>query len=248
MHLVSADILAWLVSLESKQSIQHIVSHAIAGILEPNNGDIYFTHIYCQRLKSFLNSIGKILWPAISNLEESDAYGIIIWPTLASNLSKCVLRDYWGDSLIKDTKACWDHAVVSNEINNIATFFKYSQHVNLEFLGIDDYWKRTALFEALSKESLEMTMVLVENGANVNAQGGIFGNALQAATSGNNLNIVKFLVENGANVNAHGGKYENPLQAAAGCGRNLDIVKYLVDEGADVNAQTGVYGNALQAA
>ncbi|KAJ3846285.1 ankyrin repeat-containing domain protein [Lentinula lateritia] len=86
-----------------------------------------------------------------------------------------------------------------------------------------------------------MTEVLVENGANVNAQGGIFGNALQATASGNNLNrMAPMLMHMEANMRIH--------CRAAGCGRNLDIVKYLVDEGANVNTQARAYGNALQAA
>ena len=47
--------------------------------------------------------------------------------------------------------------------------------------------------------------LLLENGAEVNAKGGIFGNALQAASFIRNEEIVKLLLENGAEVNAEGG-------------------------------------------
>jgi hypothetical protein len=53
--------------------------------------------------------------------------------------------------------------------------------------------------------------MLVENGADVNAQGGWYGNALQAASSEGHTEIAQMLVQNGADVNAHGGWYSNAL-------------------------------------
>ncbi|KAL6362155.1 hypothetical protein LRP88_04231 [Fusarium phalaenopsidis] len=88
---------------------------------------------------------------------------------------------------------------------------------------------------------------LMEEGADVNAQGGKYGNALQAALWEGHLDIVRLLVEKGADVNAQGGEYGNALQAASSEGY-LDIVRLLVERGADINAQGGEDGNALQAA
>ncbi|KIK02691.1 hypothetical protein K443DRAFT_5965 [Laccaria amethystina LaAM-08-1] len=53
--------------------------------------------------------------------------------------------------------------------------------------------------------------LLIEKGADVNAQGGDYGNALQAATYWGNEAIAKLLIENRADVNLHGGDYENAL-------------------------------------
>ncbi|KAF5336208.1 hypothetical protein D9758_017771 [Tetrapyrgos nigripes] len=92
-----------------------------------------------------------------------------------------------------------------------------------------------------------MISSMIENGADVNAQGGEYGNALQAASYRREVDIVKLLLENGADVNAQGGVYGNALQAASWRG-SVDIVKLLLENGADVNAQGGVYSNALQAA
>ncbi|KAF6808110.1 Ankyrin repeat domain-containing protein 50-like protein 3, partial [Colletotrichum plurivorum] len=108
---------------------------------------------------------------------------------------------------------------------------------------------------------------LLNKGADVNAQGGYYGNALQAASSGGHGNIVQMLLERGADVNAQGGYYDNALQAASSGGHGnivqmlLDkgadvnaqgghdnIVQMLLDKGADVNAQGGDYGNALHVA
>ena len=93
----------------------------------------------------------------------------------------------------------------------------------------------------------EVTRLLLNGGADVNAQAGWYGNALQAASSGGYEQVVKLLLDKGANVNAQGGEYDNALQAASEGGHEA-VVKRLLDAGADVNAQAGWYGNALQAA
>lgn len=87
----------------------------------------------------------------------------------------------------------------------------------------------------------------IRKGAEVNAQGGWFGNALQAASSRGHHEIVKLLLDQGAEVNAQGGEFGNALQAASSEGYQ-EIVILLLDKGAKVNAQGGEYGNALQAA
>jgi ankyrin repeat protein len=89
--------------------------------------------------------------------------------------------------------------------------------------------------------------ILLDRGADVNAQGGYYGNALQAACFGGHDNIVHILLDRGADVNAQGGCYGNALQAACFGGHD-NIVHILLDRGADANAQGGSYGTALQAA
>ena len=88
---------------------------------------------------------------------------------------------------------------------------------------------------------------LLNNGANVNAQGGYYGNALQAALAKGHEKVVQLLLDKGANVNAQGGDYGNALQAASANGHEK-VVQLLLDKGANVDAQGGHYGNALQAA
>ncbi|OQE35308.1 hypothetical protein PENNAL_c0829G01393, partial [Penicillium nalgiovense] len=77
--------------------------------------------------------------------------------------------------------------------------------------------------------------------------GGVFGNALQAASFEGHQGIVTLLLEKGADVNARGGHCGNALQAASLEGHQ-GIVILLLDKGADIHAQGGVFGNALQAA
>jgi hypothetical protein len=92
-----------------------------------------------------------------------------------------------------------------------------------------------------------VVQMLMDAGADVNAQGGLYGNALQAASQGGHEKLVQMLMGAGADVNAHGGDHGNALHAASQGGYEK-VVQMLMDTGADVNAQGGRYGNALHAA
>ncbi|PVH67502.1 ankyrin, partial [Cadophora sp. DSE1049] len=121
-----------------------------------------------------------------------------------------------------------------------------------DFPGQRTYMKRTAsiaspLYYASREGLFGPVSLLLENGADVNAQGGRYGNALQAASTEGHETITVLLIEEGANVNAQRGRYGNALQAACTEGHET-IAALLLEKGADVNAQGGYYGNALQAA
>ncbi|KAG6916632.1 hypothetical protein DXG01_006052 [Tephrocybe rancida] len=77
--------------------------------------------------------------------------------------------------------------------------------------------------------------LLLEKEADVNAHGGYYGNALQAASSEGHEGIVRLLLEKEADVNAQGGLYGNPLQAASSQG-HMVIVKLLLEIGADASS------------
>ncbi|OAP54596.1 hypothetical protein AYL99_11044 [Fonsecaea erecta] len=106
---------------------------------------------------------------------------------------------------------------------------------------------RTALIWASEYGHEMIVQTLLERGADINAQGGLYGNALYAASARDHETTVQTLLERGADINAQGGLYGNALQAASTRGHET-IVQTLLERGADVNAQGGGYGNALQAA
>lgn len=74
--------------------------------------------------------------------------------------------------------------------------------------------------------------LLLESGVDVNAEGGAFGNPLQAASVWGHGDIVRLLIEAGANVNAEGGLHGTALGAARFAGHD-DIVADLLDAGAE---------------
>ena len=105
----------------------------------------------------------------------------------------------------------------------------------------------TPLYYASLMGLTTVVKLLLDQDANVNAQGGRYSNALQGASAQGFKEIVQLLLDNGADVNAQGGLFFNALQAATLCGHH-QIVQLLLDNGADVNAQGGYYGNSLEAA
>jgi Ankyrin repeats (3 copies) len=93
--------------------------------------------------------------------------------------------------------------------------------------------KRVAppLYYASLAGLIESVRLLLEQGADVNAQGGYYGNALQAASAGGHDQVVQRLLEQGADVNAQGGYYGNALQAASLRGHD-QVVQRLLEKGA----------------
>ncbi|KAJ7646425.1 ankyrin repeat-containing domain protein [Mycena polygramma] len=100
--------------------------------------------------------------------------------------------------------------------------------------------------------SSNIACLLIQSGANVNAGGGLYGTALQAAFCAGHVDMIQLLLENGADPNLpckgpFGDWFGSLLQAAA-CVGHMRIACLLLEGGADVNAEGRRYGCALQAA
>ncbi|CAG8327534.1 unnamed protein product [Penicillium salamii] len=102
--------------------------------------------------------------------------------------------------------------------------------------------RRPALTSAALDGNLNTIRLLLSQGADVNAPGGVYGNALAAAASRGKLDAINLLLDLGADANAPGGDFKTPLQYAV-LGGKLDAIRLLLDRGADVN---GLGGAALQ--
>jgi hypothetical protein len=95
----------------------------------------------------------------------------------------------------------------------------------IQLFDPDNLWKRqqkqrhisrtpTPLYYAAILGLNKVVELLLEAGADPNAQGGYHGNALQAASYIGNGPIVKLLLSKGAGANMQGGQYDNALQVA----------------------------------
>jgi len=95
----------------------------------------------------------------------------------------------------------------------------------------------------VNEGDLEVFRLLLNRGADVNAQGGYSGSAVSAAARGHNT-ILKELLEHGADA-ALGGSAA--LVSTARCVNN-EAISILLDHGADLHCQEGVPGKALHVA
>ena len=75
-----------------------------------------------------------------------------------------------------------------------------------------------------------VTKWILEQGVEVNAQGGYYGTALNAASARGHERVVQLLLDKGADVNAQGGLYGNALQAALVYGKEK-VVQLLRNHG-----------------
>lgn len=86
---------------------------------------------------------------------------------------------------------------------------------------------------------------LLDKGVNVNAHGGIYGNALQAASYKGHVEVLSLLLNRGADINIKGGKYANTFQAALQADRT-PIIRALLDHGVNINLDDRIYSNTIQ--
>ncbi|KAJ4857382.1 ankyrin repeats (many copies) domain-containing protein [Trichoderma breve] len=103
--------------------------------------------------------------------------------------------------------------------------------------------------------SEEIVRLLLERGADVNAEGGKYGTALRTVCakcpSNSQVEIIRLLLDHGANINAvTAGEYGTALQIVCAFPHwqgSEQVVRFLLERGADVNAKDGRFGTALQA-
>ncbi|KAH0531339.1 hypothetical protein TsFJ059_000184 [Trichoderma semiorbis] len=116
--------------------------------------------------------------------------------------------------------------------------------------GTNKYVTREELDEGLQQMAHEgntdMMQVFLEAGADVNAQCGEWGSALQAAATLGQLNALEFLVSNGANVISSSTNSECLLTCIPS--RATDCLCFLLDNGADIHMQDRRFGTALHKA
>ncbi|KAJ6505872.1 ankyrin repeat-containing domain protein [Mycena vitilis] len=160
---------------------------------------------------------------------------------------------FWSHHLLR----CHDQGVLQHSIMHLLengsqqyTALNCVYNIERRWQAPDANWTQHApwpLYLCSLIGYTEGVVIVLKHGADVNATGGIYGSAVQAASVNGHEEIVRVLLDHGADVNATGGEYGSALQAAAwyNC---VDIPRVLLDHGADVNATGGEYGSALQAA
>ena len=158
---------------------------------------------------------------------------------------------------INDASSDWGTAIAAaakgNKIETVRLLLGKGADPNVH----DVYGVISALQQAAYQGSVEIVLLLLENGAMIHPDlphkkayrgpGEQTTDALQAASLGGSEDIAKLLLERGARLNAEMPGKGSALYFAA-LGGHKKIVQLLLDHGADVNIGGGRSGTALQAA
>ncbi|KAJ7453113.1 ankyrin repeat-containing domain protein [Mycena latifolia] len=104
------------------------------------------------------------------------------------------------------------------------------------------------LLQEASLEGLtDVVQILLENGANPDANEGEYDSALQATSVNGHDDILHVLLAHGADIHLCGRRYGTALQMAAFFDHRTSA-RLLIDRGANINVEAGRYGTALYAA
>ena len=160
-------------------------------------------------------------------------------------------------SLVEYAATCWvahakcSNAAIESQTSQDLVWSMFDperiHHRNwIQFNNFEQPWRKPDLSGHESKVPplytaalLGFDMVckaLVRSAVDVNASGGLFGNALGAAAFKGHAEIVQTLLDAGALPNAQVGYTRGPLAAAASQGHN-NVVAILLDNGADADPQ-----------
>lgn len=178
---------------------------------------------------------GNKEWEAIKPLDFCLSFGLL-------DQFKMIHEFDWSICGQPQYRTALHHAAQGGSISSIQTLLSMGFVVDHK-----DNFQKTPLYLASAYNHEEAVRLLLENGADVNAQGEDFGSALQGAAHSGHDKVVALLLESGAEINAQGRIYGSALQAAAREGSDK-VVRLLLANGADVNALGGEHGTALGAA
>ncbi|THU94013.1 ankyrin, partial [Dendrothele bispora CBS 962.96] len=218
VQLAHPSVKEFLIERESGHSDKIHVEETLAHIFIAQSCIIYLLHIVQVESVEMAHAKFPLTWYAVHYW----AMHVEKVENLDEEITKLVMSLLKFQNHILNEILCWDKPDHDEKESCVASVSSDSAlyYASLRGIGV----------------GVIVRLLLAEAEADVNAQGGEYGNSLQAASYRGNERIVKLLVDAGADVNAQGGEYGNALQAAA-YRKNEGIVKLLVNAGADVNAQ-----------
>jgi len=128
--------------------------------------------------------------------------------------------------IIENNDGDLDNAILSSDVIKVRKLIKAGTDVN----AVNDYYGRTPLILACTKNSIEIVQELIKAGADVNAKDSLHElTALMYASDYGEKEIVQELIKAGADVNIVGGDGRTALTFAS---TYPEIVKLLQEQGA----------------
>ena len=122
------------------------------------------------------------------------------------------------------------HRAMRDDLHDIASWLITSRSQDPDELNGRD----TLLYNASDRGNLKAAQLLIEHGADVNAQCSMDLRPLHKASSNGHLEISRLLIGNGANINAQANLGSTALNLASGKGQ-LEVVRLLLEKDADPN-------------
>ncbi|KAK6523910.1 hypothetical protein TWF281_001875 [Arthrobotrys megalospora] len=180
------------------------------------------------------------------NKEKTDQHATPLSAAFGHKTMFKELLDHGADLLAGDS-VCLVRAAGAGNIDRISNLLSLGANVNCQ-QGIPG----KALHTAARCGQIKACEFLLDNGADIDAFGGYYGNALMAALQGYQENsiipIVKLLLDRGASVNSSPCEESaSALQLAIRKGYD-ELIDAFLEKGADVNAHDPRWGTALIAA
>ncbi|KAJ7653578.1 ankyrin repeat-containing domain protein [Mycena polygramma] len=210
--------------------------------------------IYLCLEENYIDGIRMLLWNgrADGTQSETDSALCIACTKKQTDAARVLLENGADPNARGAAGSALQTAIKHLDTDTVRVLLEHGADPNSPCEGAFADWFQGPLQAAAWMDSSDITCLLLENGADINARGGIYGTALQAAFCEKNVDIIQLLLANGADPNspcqgAFKDCFGSLLQAAA-CMGYTEIACPLLEAGALVGAQGGRYGCALQAA
>lgn len=179
------------------------------------------------------NDIVKLLLEN-ENLNTEQKFAAIVWAERSKNTKALQLLEEAGaniaDSSAEDQLF---YAATTGDVKQVQLLLDKDVKVDVT----DPIDNSTALIMAAEKGHEKVVMLLLDNGADINAANNFGGTALHGALSDRHTDLAQLLIKRGADVNSkHLGSNITVLMTAAVQG-STGVVLNLLEKGADVNAK-----------
>lgn len=135
-------------------------------------------------------------------------------------------------NLRKNNEALWDHSELG-EVQKLQDLLTREKAIDINSTLLDDW---TALHLAANEGHQEVVKVLIDFGANIEAETRMNRRALHIACIRGNLEVVRILLAVNAEKNPKDKDFYTPLHFASENGYN-DIIKILLEYGASPNVK-----------